>query len=450
LYIGAVDGLYKLEGTPQLATATTVFNGTNVKFDYKLSKLLAHAAGPTVGNLKSWQSLISFDGSLWGAMNGQLVRVRTGGGSIGSYRVENQPVPSGWVASLAAAGGLLFAAIQVTGGLSQLWGYDPQTGGWWRLAANFNIFYLFSGGEIVTNGQLMACRPNEAKLSRWAFNSSNPSGFESNNFGESWPGNSGYVTLPLLTPDDLASYAGLNNGRVGLVQVLRLGLEWHNFGGQDGWQGWPNVNAAGGGLLYYAAELSLDGGASWLTLNTAIVFDKYFPLALATGRTDWTIPTSVGLIKPVSRIYQGAAESDSNGLGWLFRLKVNGPISYLVRRAWVDFKLIEFNPQLGRRWKLALDLSNLPESIGLDGQPNPATPGLGEPPSLSGALLMAWRLWNLWKSGKTVSFYDLDGSGPYYVKLIGMRQEQVAPGYQPALKLAANWLAQIELVEVSE
>lgn len=447
LWVGCDDGLWRLSG--QLSPANPASSaGTYDLFSYKLEKIYqcaaASASFPLASGviLRNFRSMCSYGGDLWCCIAGQIYRAS--GSSAGNFQLEAQPLPTSWVWSMTVAANQLCVALQNDAlGTTQIWAYDASSGGWWRLNGGGGVTHLFSGGQIVKDGALLGLFATTAQVCKWGFNSANPSGLDNANFGNSWPSQTGYALLPLLRPEDLAG------GKLALIQVLRIGIEWDYL--SQLWANWPGMSLAAG-TLSFGVSLSIDNGQNWATLANALGNQTYTvgPGNAGMGRTDWVVPAALGQIKPISQIGQGSpSEFDSNGNGWLFRLGVNGKITPLIRRLWLDYKVLEFNPQTGRRWKMNLDLSNSPESIGLDNLPNLATPAAGEP-ALSGALLMVWRLWNLWKSGKTCQFFDLDGSGPYSVKLIVMKQERSSPGYQPGNKLAANWQAQIELAEVSE
>jgi hypothetical protein len=454
LWIGCADGLYRLEGTLEPGNPSTNPALYDV-FRYTLQKVIEHPAGD-----QNWRGLTSFDGALWGELAGRLVRVTVGAGGF-SYKVQEQPIPAGRVWSLAVGAGCLLVSLQSI--LSEtvstgLWAYDPAVKGWWALDSGTNLTYLFSGGSAVRNGQLMACRQGEAALSRWAFDATNPSGFNRFNFqeagAENWLPGVGQVTLPFIAAGDLAE---VSQNKMGLVKLLRVGVEWDTLQGVAGWDGWPSLTGLTG-QLGFGLKLSLDNGQSWLYLQNALGTDLYYPATnLLHGRTDWKLSESQGLIKPISQIGQGApAETDQNGNGWLLALVVLGGPGPLVRRVWLDYQVLEFNQQIGTRWKLALDLENSPEALRLDGQPDEDVPAINFFGHIfSGADAKVFRLWQLWQTGATVDFYDLDGFGSHKVKVVGIKQERAAPGRFPALPgdggtLQQNWLVQVELVEVIE
>ncbi len=427
LWIGTLDGLYRLEGRLDMTTTSSYD-----QFKYRLVKIVGGSPGASAdGNLRNWRGLLSFDDALWGCLNGHLVRVDSSNG-----KVERQLVPSGWVYSLTEAAGMLVAVLQIDGA-SQIWCFEPTTNGWWRLGGVSNITYVFSGGGVVKNGQLIGLHESEASLTHWPFDSTNPAGVNQTNFGQSWPANNnGYLTLPLIASDDLAREAGLSGGKLGLVGLMRVGIEWDCFDGMDSWQGWPDLAALTD--LSFRAEISLDEGQTWTALSNAMGSNSHAPASIHhfNGRTDWLLDYTQNLLQPVSQIGQGAPyENDRNFNGWLIRFKIAGAYTPLIRRVWLDYKVVEFSYSLGLRWKLILEISDQPEAIGLDGQPATAD---------------YVNLWIAWLLGDTTTFYDLNGDGPYKVKVVSLRQERLAPGYQPTQTLPASWLFHVELVAVSE
>ncbi len=456
LFIGLDDALYRLEGDLGPSNPTSAPNAQDL-FKYKLVKVLSHPVNSYSGDLDAgnWHRMTSFDGSLWGNLNGRFVRVSYNGAQTHGT-VEIQPIPPGWARGVGVAGGCLFVALICyagTGLTNQVWGYDPETGSWWRVNMNGGQpVGIVSGGHTVRDSQLIVFQYGVGGFSRFGFTPNNPSGLDATNYGLAWPTNYGSFTLPLVTPDDLAAEVGIQAGKPALVQLQRAGLEWDTINNRQGWDGWPALNTAGNlAAATFYGSLSTNEGISFTGLNNALGVAAYKPTAanIQAGRTDWVVPAAQGLIKPVAQIGQGAPnENGQNGNGWLLKFDFYAQVLPMIRRAFLDFKLVEFNVSPGRRWKLVLDLSHPPEAIGLDGAPNTVTVGGGEP-ALAGAQLMGWRLMNLWKSGKSATYIDLDGSS-YTVKVVSYRLERSNPGNQPLGTQGPNMVGTVELMEVSE
>jgi hypothetical protein len=472
VWFGCDGGLYRLHGVLRASNPTAAPNVLDM-FEYSLQLVIAHSdSAQNALGLHNWRSLTSFDGALWGALDGKLVKVAVKGGGF-NFQVEQQPTPPGWVWSIAVAAGMMFVSLQsgVSDAIStSLYVYDPAVGGWWALNDDHqNTTYLFSGGGVVRDGRLMSCHDQEATISRWGFDATNPSGFNVYNFrtagDEQWAWDDSYVMLPLITPDDLARESGLGAGKQGLIKLLKVGVEWDTFSGGGGaaldWAGWPDVaNAAGLGNLYLTCQVSLDDAYTFTSLNNAMGSPLYFLQSGVDdykGRTDWLLPVGAQIIKPVSQIGQGApAETDQNGNGWLFKLGVVGAPMPLFRRFFIDYQVLEFNPQIGNRWKLALDLSYAPDAVRLDGQAQ----DVPAPINFFGHIYtqadaVALTLAEYWSSGTALNFGDINGQDGHNVKIVSYKIERAAPGRFPALAsdggtLQQNYIMWIELVEVIE
>jgi hypothetical protein len=461
-FIGTDAGLYRLQG--HLRASDPLFPNVLDQFVYQLQQIIAHqpAAQSTLG-LKNWYSLTSFDGSLWGCVDGRLLRVGVHGQGY-AFEVKPQEITQGWCWSLVVAANMLFASVQsVTDAVinTTIWAFDPLVQGWWLLASDYvNLTYLFSGGTVVRSGALMACHDQEAIVTSFGFDTTNSSGLNVYNWSgvagsESWNWDTAWFTLPLITPDELAKMVG----KQGLVKLLKVGLEWDTFRGVENWRSWPDLTGpAGSGNINLSCLISLDEGNSYLhPLNAMGSGNLYLNANAYYGRTDWLVPVGGQIIKPVSQIGQGApAETDQNGNGWLIRFNYEGMPSPLIRRAFLDFQVLEFNPQIGNRWKLALDLSYAPDAIRLDGQAQ----DIPAPINFFGHIYteadaVALTLAEYWSSGTALNFGDINGQDGHNVKIVSYKIERAAPGRFPALAsdggtLQQNYIMWIELVEVIE
>ncbi|NWJ95064.1 MAG: hypothetical protein HXX20_04710 [Chloroflexi bacterium] len=476
IWIGTQTGLYRFEGQVVYNT-TTLVN----ELKYTVAKILACTPGYLTGHpdCGNWRSLTSFNGSLWGCMNGRLVRVHVGT-TPGAYAVEVQRVPRGWVWSLCTAGDCLFAAIDqvAESGGRTVWCYDPASssdgvpshsgaasgGGWWRIspfAETSGITCLVSGSGIVRDSLLMALHAGTDKLSRWSFSEMSASGLDLTNYGNDWPSiNNGTLTLPFISPPDLTRLAGVNSALPHLCQILRCGIEWLHFGTQDGWFDWPLPDAFAGSVSYACFMQNEPGlDEAWIQLSNHYGDFDYYPTArnIRSGATDWAVPKSLGLVKPLAQYNPLLAPItippsppvgfNQEGFGWFIYFYISGPLSSMIRRVWIDYRLTEIKPQLGRYWKLSLDLTNSPEAVGLDGRPDVTAGDIGAlEPTTDSAHVKAYRLWKLYQAGTRFEFYDLQGEGPYLVQIVSIKQEQGAPGALP--HLPSNVVIHLELAEI--
>ncbi len=319
-----------------------------------------------------------------------------------------------------------------------MWAYDPMVDGWWamgRSAARAWLSPFTLAG--CRDGAVCAFVEGSGGFSRWPLDGSAVSGLNAGAWGLSLPTMSGTVLLPQFGPGELARWAGGHTGQPAIARLLRVGVEW-DVPANNG--AWPNLDAYAG-QISFGAQLSTDGGATWLTLHNAQGAASYAPGAGGFGgnRTDWVVPPGFNTLFPSSAIGQvGSAAVEPTG--WLVRILCTAnaaPLGPAIRKVWVDFRLGEVQILTGRKWKLGLKADNLPEAIGLNGL------ALGT----SGTQLCN-NLWALWQNGRTVSYFDLDGSGPYSVKVAALSQKRAALGQ--GLTLQPDWAVGLELAEVVE
>jgi hypothetical protein len=462
LMIGTQTGVWRMVGQ---VVPVVVGGVITYQYDYTISKIVSCSEGPLTYLRGNFRSLTSFNGSLWGCMNGRLVRVH--GTPTFNYAVEVQRVPRGWVWSICASVGCLFVAIQQVSesGGSTVWAYDPSIstvlpgGGWWRISPfliTSTIRCIFSGaGTTLKDSLLMGLHSTTNRLTRWSFSEVNASGLDKTNFGKPWLDTSGTLTLPFISPEDLIRLSGVNHTRPHLVQILRCGIEWMHFNTQDGWFDWPTPDAAVG-TQSYSCYIQNEPGQdeAWVQLTNVNGVADYLPTArnIRAGSTDWVVPKSLGLVKPTAQYNPTRGTPipsgyEQEGFGWFIFFYVYGPLSAMVRRVWIDYKLVEIKPQLGRYWKLSLDLNNDPEAVGLDGVPDVTTAAIGSgEPATDSAHVKAFRLWKLYQNGTRFDFKDLQGEGPYKVQIVNIKQEQGALGALP--QVPSNVILHLELAEI--
>jgi hypothetical protein len=264
-----------------------------------------------------------------------------------------------------------------------------------------------------------------------------PVGFAADNFGITRTAVSGQVTLPLVTPEDLAALAGATNGKVLAVNLRRVGLDWSLIDGGVWWPPLP-IDVPTLSAMQIVVEVSLDAGLSWETLaeptNGALSLNAFW---FNGNRIELPVGSDFYLAE---RMYPAAPPSSSSVLfpvpdmGWLIRITWGGLVMPLLRRVWLDYNTAEVEAQTGRSWEFEVNL--LEPQIGLDGSVDVS-------PNDSGS--KAARLMSLAVGGASTTFTDLDGTS-YRVKVIGFEQRRLAPGAMPALQ--PGWLGTVKLVEV--
>ena len=151
------------------------------------------------------------------------------------------------------------------------------------------------------------------------------------------------------------------------------------------------------------------------------------------------MPQGFDLLFPASGIAQVGSASFAP-TGWLVRVTCTAnsvPVGPAIRRVWVDFRLGEVKIETGRKWKLQLKADNLPEAVALNGQPN-----------IPNGTQVCSNLWGMWESGRTAEYYDLDGSGPFRVKVVALSQKRAGLGQ--GLTLQPDWVVGVQLAEVVE
>ena len=109
-------------------------------------------------------------------------------------------------------------------------------------------------------------------MSRWPLDASTTTGLNAQGFGLSMPTLQGRVTLPQFGPSELAKFGGVKQGTAVAARLVRVGIEWSTP------TGWPNLDAYAG-QISFRAELSIDGGASFVPLLNAQGQSSYAPRA---------------------------------------------------------------------------------------------------------------------------------------------------------------------------
>ncbi len=442
LFIGTVGGLYKLSGQLKAkspSTAPTVLDW----FDYELT--LVWRVNPWqvsgVADAQNFSKMASWRGSLWAFVGGQLYRIKPATNAA-DLKVEAQPV-RGSGRGLAVCGQWLVAAsVQITGStLRTVWvnetGQDGALG-WWKLSEGGATLFPFpNAGYDQGLVNLVHNSIATTNFYRCLVDTSSPVGFSYNNYGITRTVVTGQVTLPIITPEDLAALAGAANGKVLAVNLRRVGVEWSMI---DGGRWWPSMPPDGLTMAAFnlAIEVSANSGVSWSTL----VEPSTGALSLNTlwfygNRIELPAPTSLyidGMMYPAAPPYGGPGPfGPAPDSGWLVRVTWGGLVMPLLRRVWLDFDVAELAPQTGQEWEFEVNLQD--PQIGLGGGVDPA----------GDAAYKAGQLTGLAKSGQSVFFSDLDGQ-TYLVRVVGFDLKRVSPGVLPAV--APGWQGAIRLEEV--
>lgn len=443
LWIGGESGLFRAEG--RLQPKDPVNNvGTLDYFDIAIAQVFSCAAvAPETSypQVRNFYGMCAFDGWLWFWQAGRIWRGKFAAGSlnesgVGHFQVEAQPI-FGSNRGLAVCGGLIVAVLNDAVN-STVWAYDPLTAGWWAMARSSSRKYLlpFSLSDCH-DGTVCAFVEGAGGFSRWPVDGSTATGLNLQNFGAVSAKMSGQILLPQFGAEELARFGGVKEGTPTAIKLLRVGIEWDAPTNNNVW---PNLDSYAGQISFQAG-ISNDGGQNFVTLINAQGQSLYNPGngSFGSSRTDWLVPDGLNIMLPTSAVNQVGSAAVAP-TGWLVRLTCtanNIPVGPAIRRIWVDFRAAEVKVLTGRKWKLTVRADNLPEAIGLNGQTT----------NLSGMQACA-NLWNIWQSGRTVSYYDLDGSGPYNVKVGGLNQKRAAIGQ--GLTLQPDWLLGLELAEVVE
>lgn len=443
LWIGGESGLFRAEG--RLQPKDPVNNvGTLDFFDIAVAPVFSCAAvAPEAGypQVRNFYGMCAFDGWLWFWQAGRIWRGKFAAGSlsgsgVGHFQVEAQPI-FGSNRGLAVCGGLIVAVLNDAVN-STVWVYDPLAAGWWAIARSSSRKYLlpFSLGDC-RDGVVCAFVEGTSGFSRWPIDGSTATGLNIQNFGAISAKMSGQILLPQFGPEELARFGGAKSGAPTVTRLLRVGIEWDAPANNNVW---PNLDSYAG-QISFQTEISVDGGQTFVTLLNAQGQSQYSPGSGSFGssRTDWLVPNGFDTLLPTAAINQVGSAAVAP-TGWLVRVSCsanNIPIGPAIRRVWVDFRQTEIKILTGRKWKMTVRADNLPEAISLNGQVA----------ALNGMQICA-NLWGMWQSGRTVQYFDLDGSGPYNVKLGGLTQKRAALGQ--GLTLQPDWLLGLELVEVVE
>lgn len=438
LWIGTEAGLWRLEGTLE-ESDPAVAPGVYDKFVYNTFKVVGSqpdhlASYPECGN---WRQLHSFAGALWGCKNGRFYKIVTS--SAFKFDAQEQPLPYGWVWSIASGAGLLFVAKESPGRGRTVWGYDPAMDSWFMVDiadAGPGHTELLCPGSIARDAALMSFHNGTDKVSWWSFDSSNQSGVNQTNYDNGWPFTEGILTLPFLPADELLRLAGIPKTATQL-QLTRAGIDWQRITPVEGFFDWP-AEIYQGVTNMARLDISVDG-FNWITLLNDEGVDEYFPLAnnISKGRTDWKVTAGYDVVKPGGQ-YSNEANWPQSFYGWQLRYILVGPVVAPIRSAWVEFKvgesLVSSPPAAASgtavKWRLALDLGKGNSTTGLDGQ-------LYDYPAST--------LWDYFLNGTTLTFNAPEENAA--VKITNIEEIQTYTGTPPVEN--PSTLMWVELTQVT-
>jgi hypothetical protein len=441
LYIGTNIALYRLDGALQPKSPSTAPNTLDY-FNFKIS-LVWRASYQIAGYYteSNFVNMCSWKGFLWFFANNRLYRAAPVQGRD-TMQPEAQPV-QGLSVGMRVCGNLLIVITRlVNGGPSTIWAndgnYDLGSGlGWFKVATGTQWYHPFTNAGYSQGMVNVAVISGvNTSFTRFLFDSASPVGWNASNYSIARTAVTGKVTLPLITPEDLADLAGATNGKVLSVNLRRVGVEWSLI---DGGSWWPVIPPDGATISAFnlAIETSLNSGVSWTTLvepsagalsvNTLWFYGNRIELPVGT---DLYI---AGQMYPAAPPAGGPGPSgpvpDS---GWLIRVTWGGLVMPLLRRIWLDYDVAELAPQTGQAWEFDVKLTD--PIVGLDSAID-----------ASNAQAQIGLLQVLNKAGTSVTFQDLDGSS-YKVKLTGLEIKRVEPGMLPAVP--PGWVATVKLEEV--
>lgn len=429
LYIGTRTALYRM--TAQLkASNPSAAPGTFNLLEYKLDLIWRSQSYQPFSFWTEYNfvKMVAWRGYLWFFAGNQLMQAQPATVS-GHFEIEPQPV-QGASLGLAVCGRLLVVITRniYNSAASSVWLNDGQ--GWCKLDEGSSWNFPF-GNPFYPQGAVNAFIYSDTanySFNRWLLDATSPLGFKYDNYGVTRTKVTGKLTLPLLTPEDLASVSG---GKVQAFKPLRVGLEWVTV---DGLVWWPTINIPALANSKMRVEISLDAGTTWnLLIDPTTGFDYYQPGPLEFKSSRMELPIDAA---QANSLYP--ASPNGNGLildpSYLLRVTWEGGVMPLLRRVWLDFKPVDIEPDSGRVWDLDLNLSE--PFIGLDGAGDSET-----------AQTKLNRLWALWTNATSVTFNDLDNA-VYTVKVAGLEVKRAAPGAMPGL--APGWAVNVKLAEVFE
>jgi hypothetical protein len=442
LYIGTYTALYRLDGALQPASPATTPNTLNY-FNYKISVVWrTNYFFQSFWTEFNFSNMTAWKGYLWFFAGPRLYRAAPVQGHD-TMQPEAQPV-NGLSLGLRVCGNLLIALTRATStSPSIIWAndgsYDLAAGlGWFKLASGGNWFHPFpNAGYQQGMVNCATYSPNTTTVfTRWLIDPVSPVGWRADNFGVSRTAVTGKVTLPLVTPEDLAQLAGATNGKVLAVNLRRVGVEWSLI---DGGSWWPSMppDAPTLGAFNLAIETSNNSGVTWTTLvepaTGALGMNLFWyygnRVELPVGSDLYAPGLMYPAAPPSSLVLPFGPVPDS---GWLIRVTWGGLAMPLLRRVWLDYDVVEIQPQTGRAWELEVNLQD----------PQFKLDGTIDPPN---AAYKIGRISEMAKDGQSVPFYDLDGQ-LYLVKVTGFDLKRVAPGVLPAV--SPGWQGVIRLEEV--
>lgn len=443
LYIGTHTALYRLDGALQPKSPSTAPNTLDY-FSFKISVVWRTSYNQVVGYYTegNFVNMTSWRGYLWFFANNRLYRAAPVQGHD-TMQPDPQPV-YGLSLGLRVCGNLLVAITRPTGSSSTTIFandgiYDVSQGlGWFKVATGSFWYHPFPNAGY-NQGLLNVAVYNPATnttFTRFLIDPSSPVGWNSSNFSVARTAVSGKLTLPLITPEDLANLAGATNGKVMAVNLRRVGVEWSLI---DGGTWWPVIPPDAPTLAAFnlVVEVSNNSGVTWTTLVEPSIGSLSLNLFWFYGNRV-ELPVGTGLYID-GLMYPAAPPSGAGGVfgpvpdsGWLIRVTWGGLVMPLLRRVWLDYDVSELAPQTGQNWEFDVRLSD--PIIGLDSAVD-----------ASNALAQIGLLQTLDKNGTSVTFQDLDGSS-YRVKLTGLEIKRVDNGMLPGVAL--GYVATIKLDEV--
>jgi hypothetical protein len=445
LYVGTQTALYRLDGYLKPKAPATAPNTLDY-FDFKISvvwRTTYFAASYYASS--NFTCMTAWKGYLWFFAGTRLYRAAP---VQGQDTMQPQPQPViGYSLGMRVCGNLLVCVARPTetSANSVIWcndgNYDLTLGlGWFKLASGGSWLQPF-GNVGYNQGMVNVAVYNPATTCtfvRYLVDQTSPLGFNATNYSVAQTSVTGKVTLPLITPEDLAALAGATNGKVLSCNVRRVGIEWSLIDAGIWWKSLP-IDGATLAAMNIVIEVSLNSGQTWETLVEPT-------LGHLSNNTWWfngnriELPVTAAFYNS-SYMYPAAPPSGPGAvffpvpdMGWLVRITWGGLQMPLLRRVWLDYDLDEVVPQTGRTWEF--DINLLDPQIGLDSSVDTGA---------NLAMTKANRLQTICTNGTSITFTDIDQVA-YLVKISGFELRRVGAGAMPAV--APGWQATVKLEEV--
>jgi hypothetical protein len=456
VWITTDTAIWRLKGKPVAGNPTVNPNTLN-SFTPDLDQIITYNQNnqsTTHPQNRNGYNLKAFAGYLWYYANGQIHRFKPDQAQLTH---QTQPI-HGDFRGMNICDGLLVVAVSSPYN-SQLFAWQPDPEGWFRLAGqlntvNRNYTAPFTMLPNAQDGAVATFVANKETLIRLPLDNRYLSRNHPTNHTLPTATVLGTIALPIITPNDLATHAGKPNHQINWVRPLRLGIEWGTIvNDSESFDQWADLNSYIN-QYFFKAQISMDSGKTWSNLNTTGGVVQYYPQTneqhngKATFEIQGSAPTGTEFdIAPASRSSQSnpPPKNSYQPFGWMFRVQHQGPYAPALRRIWLDYQTIPLTPQTGRKWEILIALMHRPGKIQQDNQPDQQLPSYTP---------LQWlrHLTGWWQQGTLLNFYDLENK-QYKIKITNIEATSTSPGYRPTLttgggNLKPEFEIKLELTEI--